>query len=85
MAKGRALVRRALKNNYIISAPDFLTFFPHLGTQPDVLDILHHSSLPIESIETLNELNSDHNHVLIRNYENLSVKFSQNFSNRATW
>ena len=65
--KGKQLAKHADKYSYAISAPDRPTYYSNRSNcTPDVLDILlHHVSLPIEVIETLDELNSDHNPVLV--------------------
>ena len=37
-----------------------------MNVHPDVLDIfLHHMELPVADVESLDELNSDHNPVLL--------------------
>jgi len=50
-----------------MSAPDSPTYYPsRLKALPDVLDIfLHHTSLNVSDVVTLDELNSDHNPVLL--------------------
>jgi len=55
------------RNQYAISAPDKPTYYSHrTNVRPDVLDIfLHHMGLPKVDVETLYELNSDHNTVLL--------------------
>jgi len=65
--RGRRLLEHADRNNYSISAPDSPTHYPsRLNALPDVLDIfLHHTSLNVSDVVTLDELNSDHNPVLL--------------------
>ena len=65
--RGKQLAKHADKNNYAISAPDRPTYYSNrMNCSPDVLDILlHHAALPIAEIETFDELNSDHNPVLV--------------------
>ena len=66
-SRGRLLARHADRNQYAISAPDRLTYYSHrTNVRLDVLDIfLHHMGLPVVDVETLDELNSDHNTVLL--------------------
>ena len=60
------------------------TTYPYNGSRTDLIDIfLHHSTQPISNIETLNELNSDYNPVLLTVEVNLTAEIRRNFSTRA--
>jgi Exonuclease III len=74
--RGRTLARHADKNMYAISAPDSPTYYSHrTNVHPDVLDIyLHRMELPVKDVETLDELNSDHNPVLLTVDSSMTAK-----------
>lgn len=63
---GRKLLEHSTKNNYEVLAPDSPTHFPRSGQRPDILDIATLKAIPYRtSITSINELNSDHNPVLL--------------------
>ena len=63
----RLLSRHADRNQYTVSAPDSLTYYPNRqNANPDLLDIfLHHQELHVEDLGILGELTSDHDPVLL--------------------
>jgi hypothetical protein len=67
-SRGRKLARHADRNQYAISTPDRPPYYSHrINVRLDVLDIfLHQMGLPVVDVETLDELSSDHNSVLLR-------------------
>ena len=74
------LTRHADLNPYSVTCPEMPTCFSHRAhSAPDVLDVfLHHLMLSISDVETLDELNSDHKHVLLRVDKNINGNILRN-------
>jgi Endonuclease/Exonuclease/phosphatase family. len=77
-SRGRKLARHADKNLYAISAPDSPTYYSNrTNVHLDVFDIyLHH----MKDVETLDELNSDHNPVFPTVDSSMTANILQNTS-----
>ena len=80
--RGRIVAWYAHLNNNTVTGPDLPTIYPQNAVVLDVF--LYHSTLPISDNETLSELNSDHNPVLLTVDLNLTAEIRRNFSTRAT-
>ena len=87
MSRGRVLARHADRNQYAISAPDRPTYYSHrTNVRPDVLDIfLHHMGLPVADVETLDELNSDHNPLLLKVDSSMTSQVLRGSGNYVRW
>ena len=86
-SRGRKLARHADRNQYAIFAPDRPTFYSHrINVHPDVLDIFqHHTELPVADVESLDELNSDHNPVLLTVDSSMTSQMLRNSDHFVKW
>ena len=85
---GKSLYKHIRKKPYAIQAPDNYTLYPYLNALPSIVDIAIIKNIcNFQSIEAINELDSDHHPVLVALSSHNTKTSNRTFLNykRANW